>query len=152
MAIRPFLVGLICAVAVSGSQSVPAQTSKGAWILGSWEGRHIAPTIPEDAARFELVADGDVIRWTMNRKGQIRLRQSTPDGRYVQNGEWRASGVVKKISDGAVELEGKYDDSSFSAVVGRAVTYELTGTSEALDGYLVGAQNIHFPISLKRAK
>jgi hypothetical protein len=128
-----------------GGSSAFAQTANGAWIVGAWEGKHNAPTIPEDATRFDFEADGEVIRWTMSRKGQIRLRRSDPGGSIVQNGTWKASGVVSRITDDAVELEGKYDESSFAGVVGRSIGY-------ALEGYLIGAQNQRFPISLKRLK
>lgn len=150
----PMRASLVVAfmLVLGGSHPVGAQSLKGSWILGTWEGRHIAPTIPEDTTRFEFVDEDGVIKWTMDRKGQIRLRRSTPGGDTVQNGEWQASGTVKRISQTAVELEGKYDRSSFPAVVGRAVVYELKGGPDALEGYLVGAQNVHFPISLRRVK
>jgi hypothetical protein len=151
-AARSILLGFALALTLWGAPSGSAQPAKGAWIIGAWEGQHSLPTLPEDATRFEFVADGDVIKWTMSRKGQIRLRNVGPDGRHVQNGEWQASGVVKKIAEGAVELEGKYDASTFTAVVGRTVTYDLKGTADTLAGHLVGARNFSVPISLKRVK
>ena len=87
----------------------------------------------------------------MSRNGQIRPRRT--DGPFVvQDGEWQASGIVKKISEGTVELDGKYDSSSFQWVVGRPAMYELEGTAEALSGYLVGAANVSVAVSLRRVK
>lgn len=136
---------------LSAPYPVSAQDSKGAWILGHWEGKHSGQAIPDDAARFEFVADGDVIKWTMNRKGRVTVRNAAG---YVETreGDWQASGVVKKISEGSVELEGKYDSSSFSLVVGRSANYELNGTPETLQGKLWGVANVGIPIILRRMK
>ena len=129
---------------------VSAQESKGAWILGPWEGKHSGPRTLDDATRFEFAAKGDVIHWKMNRKGQILVPAA--GGLASKNGEWEASGIVKQISDTTVTLEGTYDSSSIAAVVGRGLSYELSGNTSSLSGYLYGANNRSLSISLQRVK
>jgi hypothetical protein len=142
---------LVFVLALTGAWPAASSQSQ-AWIVGAWEGQHVLPTLPEDATRFEFASDGDVIKWTMTRKGKIRLRNAGPDGRHVQDGEWRGSGVVKRIADAAVDLEGQYDSSSFPGVVGKPITYELKRTADTLKGHLVGVQNFQVPVTLKRVK
>lgn len=121
-----------------------AQDQPGTWLLGKWKGAHVATTlIASDNAQFEFKREGDSITWKMERKGL-----SAQGGSYWSD----ASGVVSKLTDGELELEGKYTASSATRFIGNPVKYVFTRSGDSLSGTFIGAFQTHVPIKVDRVK
>jgi len=62
---------------------------------------------------------------------------------------YEAEGVVTRISDSEVELQGKYTyGSRDQRSVARPLTYNLTRRDDVLSGSFVGTSNMVVPVTL----
>lgn len=134
--------GLFLLTVMLGWEVGIAQQTDTKWLVGVWRGAHSGRNVSDDMARFEFKEEEGKIKWKMVRTGQI----------FGQRGEWEASGIVVKISESSVDLDGKYDWSNFPSIEGQPLKYSLTRSGDSLEGYGLGALNVPFPLSLEKVK
>lgn len=113
-----------------------------AWLLGTWEGVHSAPTISVDRATFEITREKDKIVWRMSRRTVIRSWR----------GNLTASGTVVSVTETNAELSGSYEPFSEGHTAGKPLTYSLRWDGETLQGFAVGVEDVPFRVSLRRTR
>jgi hypothetical protein len=112
------------------------------WILGKWETFEKRSGSVDGLGTFEFRQVGKEITWSMERSGWVSGVQITQ----------RASGSVKKLSDSAIELRGRYESSNLGNVVGTPVVQSFTRTEDTLRGWEAAGDGTQSLLSLKRVQ
>lgn len=108
------------------------------WLLGSWEGTEGTQTTTY--AKIEFSKQGDVIRWKWNRKS---------GGAFEADCE----GIVTKLTESGIQMEGKYVYHTNVRHLGRPVKLWFNRADEVgMNGHAMGSDNATWPISLKKAR
>jgi hypothetical protein len=111
-----------------------------AWLLGSWEGTEGTRTTTY--AKIEFSKQEDVIRWKWNRKSGSGA-----------SFEADCEGIVTKLTESGIEMEGKYVYHTNLRHLGKPVKLWLNRADEVgMNGHAIGSDNATWPISLKKAR
>lgn len=112
------------------------------WILGTWETFEGRSGSVDGIGHFEFSQEGREVKWKMIRTGWVSGVQTTQT----------AAGVVRRLSESAVELTGGYESSNLGNVVGTPVQQSFTRDGNKLRGWEATRSGAQSLLSLRRTQ
>jgi hypothetical protein len=120
---------------VSAVEQLPSD-----WLLGSWDGTEGTRT--DIQTRLEFSKSEEVIRWKWNRK-------------RGHGGSFEADceGVVTKLTESGIEMEGRYVYHTNTRNQGKPVRLWLDRVGEmGMSGRAIGSDNATWPLSITKRR